>query len=120
MALRPISVVVVGVSGMLSEIVREILDQPDIRVVAELPADADFLAKAGEASADVLILLAADQAIRATVGALLTRQPRAKVLTIRDDGRTTSLYELRPFETALGQVSPVTLLDAVRTAAAAR
>jgi hypothetical protein len=111
---RPINVVFVGVTGMLSDIVREILDQPDIRVSAELPHGPDSAARAGAASADVVILFTAERAVPATVGALLAARPSAKVLTIRDDGRMTSLFELRPYETALGQISRAALLAAVR------
>jgi hypothetical protein len=111
-----INVVFVGVTGMMSDIVREILDEPDIRVTAELPLGPDVGAEVADAGAEVVILATADQMLSETVRDLLSRQPWSKVLTIRDDGRTTSLHELLPHETELGEVSPATLLEAVRTA----
>ena len=113
---QAINVVLVGTTGMVSDIVKGILDEPDIRLAAELPLDQSVVSKVVEACADVVILSTNDRSLPPTVRQLLGEQPRAKVLTIRDDGRTTSLYELRPHETDLGQVSPETLLAAVRTA----
>ena len=113
---RSINVVFVGVTGMVSDIVRGILDEPDISVTADLPLEPDVADRVVDADADVVILATAEPDVSPTVCELLMRQPETKVLTIRDDGRTSSLYELRPHEIELGQVSPETLLEAVRTA----
>jgi len=115
--LQPISVVLIGVSGMVGDIVKRIFDdEPDIEVAAEFRFEPQIVPRVVDAGADVVILSTADRSLPSAVRELLREQPRAKVLTIRDDGRTTSLYELRPHETDLGQVSPETLLEAVRTA----
>jgi len=45
---------------------------------------------------------------------MLTARPNLKVLAITNQGRTSFLYELRPYELALGQLSPATLIHAVR------
>jgi DNA-binding NarL/FixJ family response regulator len=101
---------------MLSHIVKGILDEPDIQVVAELPINEAGVGEIARADSDVVIFDAAAATLQSSVRALLREQPRMKVLTVLRDGRDTSLYELRPHETALGQVSPKTLLAAVRTA----
>jgi len=113
---RSINVVFIGVTGMVNDIVRGILDEPDISVTAELPLEPEVADRVVDADADVVILATAERDVSPTVCELLMRQPGTKVLTIRDNGRTTSLYELRPHEIELGQVSPETLLEAVRTA----
>ena len=112
---EPINVVLIGLTGMLSQIVRGILAEPDVRVAAELSGNggATNLDRAPEA--DVVILASDDHTLPRAARELLAARPRMKVLTIRDDGRETFLYELRPFQIQLGQVSPQTLLDAVRT-----
>ena len=101
---------------MLSQIVKGILDEPDIRVRADLPLDRSIVSQVRRTDADVVILADEHRTIPSRVHELLSERPQTKVLTIRDDGRETFLYELRPFQTRLGQVSPQTLLDAVRTA----
>jgi hypothetical protein len=105
----------VGLNGILSHIVKGILDEPDIRVLAELPLERWSAAKVDEAEADVLILASEDRSL-SLLREVLRARPLLKVLTVRNDGRDTSLFELRPHETDLGQVSPETLLTAVRTA----
>lgn len=112
----PIDVVLIGVTGMLSQIVKGILDEPDIRVRGDLPLNRSIVSQARRAKADVVIIADEHRALTSEVHELLSERPRTKVLTIRDHGRETFLYELRPFQTQLGQVSPQTLLDAVRTA----
>jgi DNA-binding NarL/FixJ family response regulator len=114
--LESVDVVLVGITGMLSDIVKGILDEPDIRVAGELSPDAATADQIARVGADVVIFNTPEIGLPATARALLVQGSRLKVLTIRDDGRATSLYELRPYETTLGQVSPETLLAAVRTA----
>jgi DNA-binding NarL/FixJ family response regulator len=112
----PIDVVLIGVTGMLSQIVKGILDEPDIRVRGDLPHDGSIVSQLRAKNADVVILADEHRALTTEVHELLSERPRTKVLTILDHGRETFLYELRPFQIRLGQVSPQTLLDAVRTA----
>lgn len=112
---EPINVVLIGITGMLSQIVRGILAEPDIRVTAELSSNGDHPDLRRAADADVAILASDDYTLPAAGRELLAARPGMKVLTIRDDGRETFLYELRPFQVQLGQVSPQTLLEAIRT-----
>jgi hypothetical protein len=114
--LEPINVALFGVSGMLSHIVKDILDVPDIHVAAEYPLNRAVVDRVNEVRADVVIFATETGGIPPPLRATFTARPQTKVLTIRDDGRDASLFELRPHETQLGQVSPETLLEAVRTA----
>ncbi len=100
----PVRVAVVDLPQMMSEIVKDILDQaPDVAV---LPAsDWD--------DADVVILAAENEELPATGRTQLARHPAAKVLTIDRHGRDAYLYELRPHRTPLGEVSAGTLLAAI-------
>src|SRR5262245_2956462 len=98
---------------MLSEIVTKTLETaPDIAVsvVAETEAVASAV------GADVAVLAAPAAGLPQIGQELLTNNPRLRVVAIRSDGRATSLYELRPFERKLGEISPASLLDAVRQA----
>jgi hypothetical protein len=114
--LKHIDVVLVGITGMLSQIIRGILDEPDIRVRADLPRNRSTVLQRSRMDADVVILADQDRTMPPAVHEILRERPWTKVLTIRDDGRETFLYELRPFQTRLGQVSRQALLEAVRTA----
>ena len=111
-----INVALFGVNGMLSHIVKDILDVPDIHVAAEFPLDRAVIDRVNEISADVVIFATETGGIPAPIRATLGARPRTKVLTIRNDGREASLFELRPHEMEIGHVSPETLLEAVRTA----
>jgi DNA-binding NarL/FixJ family response regulator len=114
--LQPINVVLVDVTGIVSDIVKGILDEdPGIRVSGEFPLERDTVAHVVGARADVVILATDKRSLPPAMRELLMERRLAKVLTIRDDGRTTSLYELRPHEMDLGQVSPQTLLEAIRS-----
>jgi chemotaxis response regulator CheB len=113
----PIRVLVSDLNGMLSDIVMETLDAaPDI-AVAVASSERSALSVADVTQADVAIL-GGEAAGLPTLGAeLLRRRPWMNVLTLRRDGREAFLYQLRPVERPLGEVSPQTLLDAVRAIA---
>jgi DNA-binding NarL/FixJ family response regulator len=100
---------------MLREIIeRAVTGQPDMEIVDELPHD--------QMRAEALMRTAADVVISAgnhdpgAVQQLLEELPRLKVLVVSGDGRDTALYELRPTRTPLGEVSPQTIVDAIRGA----
>jgi hypothetical protein len=115
-----IRVVVADLTGILSDIILETLDHsPDISVaVVEPGCSAVSLADAAEA--DVAILRGAPEGLPPLGYELLRRRPLMNVLTIHGDGREAFLHQLRPVERALGEISPETLLDAVRAFASER
>jgi hypothetical protein len=100
----PVRVAVVDLPPMLSDIVKDILNQP-----------ADVLIVGAEATdeADVIILAAQGDELPPAGRSQLERRPAAKVLTISSEGRRAYLYELLPHRTNLGEVSTSSLLKAV-------
>jgi chemotaxis response regulator CheB len=116
----PIRVLVSDLHGMLSEIIMETLDAaPDI-AVAVASSDRSALSVADATEADVAILGGESTGLPTLGAELLRRRPWMNVLTLRGDGRQASLYQLRPVERPLGDISPQTLLDAVRESARRR
>jgi hypothetical protein len=102
-------VVVSDLSGMLTDIVTSTLEAaPDIAVTVTSASEALAL------DADVAVVAGPPDGLPALGRALLSRHPWMQVVAIRRDGEATSLYELRPCERKLGEISPRTLLDAVR------
>jgi hypothetical protein len=63
---------------------------------------------------DVLIMSSPDPDGDVRPLQLLHASPRCRVLTIRDDARISLLYEMRPHQTFLGELSHDALLAAVR------
>jgi hypothetical protein len=102
---------------MMHEIVTDVLSsQPDIEVVANgvSPVVSGMKRTPDDTSPDVIILGERSQRAAVAYEDLLYSLPRTKVLAISDDGRESFLYELRPREVALGQLSAEGLLSAVR------
>ncbi len=100
---------------MLREIIeRAVAGQPDMEIVDELPRE-DMLSEAlTRAGANVMI--SAGEHDDVALQRLLEELPSLKVLVVSADGRDTALYELRPTRTPLGEVSPQTIVDAIRGA----
>ncbi len=115
-----IRVVVTDLTGLLSDIILETLDRaPDVSV-SVVGGQESALALADLQDADVAIVRSEVEGLPPLGYELLRRRPWTHVLTIRGDGREAFLYQLRPVERALGEISPQTLLEAVRTAASER
>ena len=113
--MKRVRVVVLNMRRMMHDIVLGILDsQPDIAVSSEQGDALQLQAIAQRQDADVVILEQRGRAGSAAYLGILAERPQLKVLTITDDGRETFLYELRPHEVALGQLSEAGLLEAVR------
>jgi len=107
-------VALVDLPRLLREIVeRAVAGQPDMEI-AELRAGGDLSDALRAARADVVVS-GADHDYD-ELRDLLDRRPRLKVLTVADDGREATLYELRPARTQLGEVSPETIVEAIRSA----
>jgi hypothetical protein len=103
----PIHVALLGLTGIVADIVRSALaSAEDIEIVGgpALSADVAILGLGGQARTDAPVVL-------------LRQYPSLKVLAVEGDGREAALYEMRPHRTELGEISPTTLLEAVRTAA---
>ena len=101
----------------LPRITREIIEQavgaePDMRTVGDV-ADALSLPEAIERSEPDFVISGRDYEF-VEVRAILDRRPRLRVLVVVEDGREATLYELRPTRTPLGEVSPRTIVEAIR------
>jgi len=98
------------------DIIREVLaGEPDIKVVAEL-RDQDLLPKVlARTRIDVVILgLQAPEFPPPLFDQLLLRHRNLRLLAVRDKGRRSFLYELRPQSVDVGELSPQTLLAVLR------
>lgn len=104
---------------MLTDIVAKTLaDAPDLSVV--VMTRRDVLTALETLDADVVVLTGPPSGLPQLGHDLLARHPWMHVVAIRDDGRESSLYQLRPVERKLGEISPASLLDAVRRVGAIR
>ena len=117
MPVKPICIVLLGMPGMLRQILREIAaGEPELVVVAELPnaeLDSPGILAAG---ADVVVA-GADLASEQAVTRLLCRPRPVQVLGISADGHDAFLYEMRPHRVLLGELSPATLVNVLSRAA---
>jgi hypothetical protein len=117
-AATPVQVVLYGLRGMLADIAEAaLLADPGIEVIGR-PGDSVALVRLVREHAADVVILGSDSAELPPVGwDVLMPESQTRVLTICDDGREGYLYELRPHETRLAEVSPQSLRDAVRAAA---
>jgi hypothetical protein len=95
-------------------IVQAVADEPDLEIV---PFEAHGVAlrqtvKSGRAD---FVIAGADYDFH-EVAQVLEERPRLRVLAVAGHGREAFLYELRPTRTPLGEVSPRTIVEAIRGA----
>ncbi len=110
-------VVLVGMPLMLRDIVNEVLaSEPDLEVVGEFP-DATELTAAVEQTDAAVVVAGEAAADLPSIRALLAARPRVSVLAIARNAREGVVYRLTPTRVPIGDVSPETLLQAVREAA---
>lgn len=112
----PTRIVLVDLPRMLREIIADaVVREPDMSLAGHVADGDDLLATIDETDADVVIVGAEGFPAR-EVRRLLGVRPTLKVLLVTGDGREAALYELRPHEEPLGELSPRTLVAAIRTA----
>ena len=115
--MRRIPVLVVGLRGILAEIVTQVLKtQDDFEVLHRARPD-EVLAAAHEHDVRLVLLELNDGELPPLGAELLAARPSLKVLGIEAHGRSASLYELKPVRTPLGELSAEKLAEAVRAAA---
>jgi DNA-binding NarL/FixJ family response regulator len=108
-------ILVAGMPRMLRDIVGSLLTaHDDFEVVAEFTDASELCSAVERTAADVVILGLEDSELPDVGCQLLWERPSTKVLGIAADGRKAFLYELRPHRIPLGEVSPDSLVDAVR------
>jgi hypothetical protein len=103
---------------MLADIVKAVIaSEDDLELVDEIAGIAGLAQAACKAQADVLIVGGAlDGSYSLTI---LYGAPRLKIVAIDADGRHGVLHELRPSRTLISEISPATLVAAVRGATGA-
>jgi DNA-binding NarL/FixJ family response regulator len=116
-AVRRTRILLVALPPMLSDIVADTIgSQTDMEVVGELPTAAELQAGVSEAVADIVIIGLDDLDLPSECLGLFDAYPSIRVLGVSIDGRSASLYELRPHRLPLGEVSPDGLVQAIREA----
>ncbi len=108
-------IVLVDLPRMLRDIVEQaVAGESDMCVVSAGGSESGLRAVVDETDAD-FVIAGRDQDL-ADVGDLLRERPRLRVLAVAGEGRESFLFELRPTRTPLGQVSPKTIVEAIRSA----
>jgi DNA-binding NarL/FixJ family response regulator len=99
---------------MLREIVGELVrTEPDLSILGDYGDRGQALEAIERKSPDVVII-GLEGLAWPDVSDLLRHHPGLRVLAVSADGSESCLYELRPHERMLGDVSPRTLLAAIR------
>ena len=120
--MRRIRILLAGMPRMLLDMITDIVAlHAEMMVAGEVQDTTDIRAAVRKIRADVVILN--EPAIGPPQDhppqdhkELLYSRPRLGVLSIRSDGREFFLHKLRPVRTALGEVSPESLVQAIQSA----
>jgi DNA-binding NarL/FixJ family response regulator len=113
--LNPTRILLLGMSTMLADLVRGIAQaDPDVEIVGELAHDSALLTTSAHTAPDVVIVALTDGDLPASCSSLLYSQPRVRVLGLAQRGRDGFVWEMRPHRVPLGEMSPRTLLAAIR------
>lgn len=117
--MRRIRILVAQMPRMLLDIVDSIVGtEPDMVIEGDYAADGDVRSAVRRADVDVLITGDGSAALDSEPWrALLYEHPGLKVLVLEQSDGTAVLYEMRPQRTSLGEISPSSLVDAIRAAA---
>jgi hypothetical protein len=116
--LQRIRVMLAEMPGLLHDIVRTTLEsESDLELVSAetLQTRASLSDAIGDAD---VVILSADTPAPDHYESVLREHPALRLVAISNRGRHAFLYELRPHRQPLGELSPATLLQAIRTQAA--
>ncbi len=115
-AVRRIRILLAGMPRMLLDMVTAILmPHPEMIVSGKMQDTTDIRTAVKTARADVVIVSEPAGCVRADHLELLYSRPHLKVLSITGDGHRFFLHELRPFRAPLGEISPESLVQAIRS-----
>ena len=110
-----IGLVLATMPPLLGEIVRGTLEgQGDMEILAEVARPEQILSAVERTGANVAVVGIPSSDSRALVHELLAVQPRLSIVALTNDGRIGYVHSVRPGEAAIADISPVTLLDAIR------
>jgi DNA-binding NarL/FixJ family response regulator len=98
---------------MLREIVRDSLaGEPDMEIVGDTDDPSEVVRSI--ADVDVVILGALEPNSSALAQEALRASSSTRVLAIAANGRSASMWQLQPYRVPLGEVSPESLVGAIR------
>jgi DNA-binding NarL/FixJ family response regulator len=114
-SLGEIRILLLGLHGLLDDVIRQLLDAaPELSVAAESTDLAELQALMARTGAEVVVC-GLDEATTAAVSArVLDPHARVKVIGIHDDGRRAVLWELRPGRREIGDLSVPVLVEAIK------
>ena len=115
-------VLLLDVTGMVADIVRQVLSkQSDVELVGSIHDLDDAHLIGHTAGVDVVITAYAPSRLELRrFDQALSSSPGLRVLAIEDEGRTACMYALSPTTTELGPLSPETLVAFVHASARAQ
>jgi DNA-binding NarL/FixJ family response regulator len=113
--LDPIRVLVVGLSGILGEIIRDSLaHQFDMDIVDELPDAGELMSAARRSRCGAVIIKSAEGELPPAGRQLLGRYPSVAILVLSADGRHAEVHHARRGRVDLEDPSSAALMDALR------
>ena len=113
--LQRIRVLLANMPRMLRDVFKLlIVEQSDMEVVGESDNGIELLLATGQTRPDIIILGVEGSELPGIGSHLLNEFPHIKLLGVTSDAQHLSLYELRPYNGLIGDVSPQGLLEAIR------
>jgi DNA-binding NarL/FixJ family response regulator len=114
-----VRVALIDMSLLLRGILRGLVArEPDMSVVAEYPNAVPLSVPVEEHDAQVLVFGDLGTRLEDQCRELLEAHPSVKLFLVADDGRRTTLCELRPHREQLGELDPDQFVALMRNAAA--
>jgi DNA-binding NarL/FixJ family response regulator len=116
--MRRIHILLAGMPRMLLDMITDIVAlHAEMMVAGRMQDTVDLRAAVKKTRADVVILNEPAIGPPQNHQELLYSRPHLGVLSITSDGRQFFLHKLRPVRTALGEVSPESLVQAIQSSA---
>jgi DNA-binding NarL/FixJ family response regulator len=116
--MRRIRILLAGMPPMLLDMITDIVAlHAGMMVAGTMQDTTDLRAAVRRTRADVVILNEPATGAPQDRQELLYSRPHLGVLSITSDGRQFFLHKLRPVRTALGEVSPDSLVQAIQSSA---
>lgn len=117
--MAPIRVVLGAMPTLLRDIVRETLaGRPDFEVLAEVTEGDEISQAVQRTRADVAVVGITPRDDpddrRSLPSELLAAHPQLRLIALTTDGRTGYAYQLQPYEAAIVEISPESLLEAMK------
>jgi DNA-binding NarL/FixJ family response regulator len=113
--LDPIRILITPMPRLLQQIIELMLaSQPDMIVAGHAKPSESVARAAKRVRADLVVLRENEGGAGGTPWQMLNENPRLKILAITSDGHRATRYELRPHQVVIDDISPESLIDAIR------